>query len=159
MGIATSLPPAEGETIIDGSRTGIPRRPWCILPRLYQLMNSDCNVPIGVFKVRSTERFGGRIRPSGVLIREWFIKTGKQTVSLAPINKTVLWHFPVPLLVAAKQKRIVAKVDEPMRLCDESGVNTDAIPNRRGGAHGGDGSSPLRLEGGCSMSHLASLKL
>jgi type I restriction enzyme, S subunit len=43
--------------------------------------------------------------------RSYFEKVGKQTTNLASINKTVLNHFPVPLVPYREQKAIVEKVE------------------------------------------------
>ena len=51
--------------------------------------------------------------------REYFANSSKQTTNLASINMTQLKHFPMPVPPAAEQKRIVAKVDQLMALCDE----------------------------------------
>jgi type I restriction enzyme, S subunit len=51
--------------------------------------------------------------------REYFEAAAKQTTNLASINMTELRAFPIPLPPLAEQKRIVAKVGELMKLCDE----------------------------------------
>lgn len=50
--------------------------------------------------------------------REYFANSSKQTTNLASINMTQLKHFPMPVPSAEEQKRIVAKVDQLMALCD-----------------------------------------
>lgn len=51
--------------------------------------------------------------------REYFEMAAKQTTNLASINMTELRAFPIPLPPLAEQKRIVVKVGELMKLCDE----------------------------------------
>lgn len=50
--------------------------------------------------------------------REYFAQASKQTTNLASINMRQLRSCPVPLPPLAEQKRIVAKVNELMALCD-----------------------------------------
>lgn len=50
--------------------------------------------------------------------RTYFEGASKQTTNLASINMTQLRHFPLPIPPAVEQKRIVAKVDELLALCD-----------------------------------------
>lgn len=52
------------------------------------------------------------------LARSYFADSAKQTTNLASINMTQLRSCPIPLPPLAEQKRIVAKVDELMHLCD-----------------------------------------
>uniref|UniRef100_UPI003D813168 restriction endonuclease subunit S n=1 Tax=Trichloromonas sp. TaxID=3069249 RepID=UPI003D813168 len=51
--------------------------------------------------------------------REYFAGSSKQTTNLASINMTQLKHFPMPVPPVEEQKRIVAKVNQLMTLCDE----------------------------------------
>lgn len=51
--------------------------------------------------------------------RKYFAESSKQTTNLASINMTQLKHFPMPVPPVEEQKRIVAKVDQLMTLCDE----------------------------------------
>ena len=50
--------------------------------------------------------------------REYFSRAAKQTTNLASINMTQLRSCPVPIPAYAEQRRIVAKVDALMALCD-----------------------------------------
>jgi len=50
--------------------------------------------------------------------RQYFLGSAKQTTNLASINMTQLRHFPVALPPLAEQKRIVAKVEALLSLCD-----------------------------------------
>jgi type I restriction enzyme S subunit len=50
--------------------------------------------------------------------KRYFISCSKQTTNLASINKTQLSNTPIVVPPLAEQKRIVAKVDELMALCD-----------------------------------------
>lgn len=56
--------------------------------------------------------------------RRYFENAAKQTTNLASINMTQLRNCPVPLPPLAEQRRIVARIDKLMRLCDdlESGL-------------------------------------
>jgi type I restriction enzyme S subunit len=51
--------------------------------------------------------------------RRYFESASKQTTNLASINMRQVRACPVPLPPLAEQKRIVAKVDELMGLCDQ----------------------------------------
>jgi type I restriction enzyme S subunit len=51
--------------------------------------------------------------------RKYFEKAAKRTTNLASINMTQLRYCPLPIPPAEEQKRIVAKVDELMQLCDQ----------------------------------------
>jgi len=51
--------------------------------------------------------------------RRFFEDSSKQTTNLASINLTQLRSCPIPLPPLAEQRRIVAKVDELMALCDQ----------------------------------------
>lgn len=51
--------------------------------------------------------------------REYFETASKKTTNLASINMTQLRHCPIPIPPVNEQKRIVAKVDQLMFLCDE----------------------------------------
>lgn len=51
--------------------------------------------------------------------RRYFESCSKQTTNLASINKTQLSNILVPLPPVQEQKRIVTKVNQLMRLCDE----------------------------------------
>jgi type I restriction enzyme, S subunit len=53
-----------------------------------------------------------------LLGRTFFEDASKQTTNLASINMTQLRGCPLPLPPVAEQRRIVAKVDELMGLCD-----------------------------------------
>jgi type I restriction enzyme S subunit len=57
--------------------------------------------------------------------REYFAGSSKQTTNLASINMTQLKHFPIPVPPIIEQKRIVAKVDQLMVLCDEFEAKLD----------------------------------
>ena len=50
--------------------------------------------------------------------RSYFEASSKQTTNLASINMRQVRNCPIPLPPLAEQKRIVAKVDELMALCD-----------------------------------------
>jgi type I restriction enzyme, S subunit len=50
--------------------------------------------------------------------RQYFENAAKKTTNLASINMTQLRYCPVPIPPAAEQKRIVAKVNQLMALCD-----------------------------------------
>lgn len=56
---------------------------------------------------------------NSVLGRRYFEDAAKQTTNLASINMTQLRGCPLPLPPLAEQRRIVAKVDELMALCDQ----------------------------------------
>ena len=51
--------------------------------------------------------------------RTYFANASKQTTNLASINKTQLRNCPIPLPPLPEQRRIVAKVDALMALCDQ----------------------------------------
>jgi type I restriction enzyme S subunit len=51
--------------------------------------------------------------------RSYFEKAAKRTTNLASINMTQLRFCPMPIPPFAEQKRIVAKVEELMQLCDQ----------------------------------------
>jgi type I restriction enzyme S subunit len=51
--------------------------------------------------------------------RRYFEDAAKQTTNLASINMTQLRAFPVPLPPIGEQRRIVAKVEQLMKVCDE----------------------------------------
>jgi type I restriction enzyme S subunit len=51
--------------------------------------------------------------------RSYFEGASKQTTNLASINMTQLRSCPLPLPPRAEQRRIVAKVDELMAMCDQ----------------------------------------
>lgn len=50
--------------------------------------------------------------------RQYFLGSAKQTTNLASINMTQLRNFPVALPPLTEQRRIVAKVEELLALCD-----------------------------------------
>jgi type I restriction enzyme S subunit len=50
--------------------------------------------------------------------RTYFSGSSKQTTNLASINKTQLRACPVALPPLAEQRRIIAKVNELITLCD-----------------------------------------
>jgi type I restriction enzyme, S subunit len=51
--------------------------------------------------------------------RDYFLGASKQTTNLASINMTQLRNFPVILPPLSEQKRIVARVEALLRLCDD----------------------------------------
>ncbi|PSN11833.1 restriction endonuclease subunit S [filamentous cyanobacterium CCT1] len=51
--------------------------------------------------------------------RRYFERAAKRTTNLASINMTQLRFCPLPIPPLAEQNRIVAKVDELMKLCDQ----------------------------------------
>ena len=51
--------------------------------------------------------------------RDYFLGSSKKTTNLATINSTQLKNCPIPLPSMVEQQRILAKVDQLMRLCDE----------------------------------------
>jgi type I restriction enzyme, S subunit len=51
--------------------------------------------------------------------RRYFETASKKTTNLASINMTQLRHCPLPIPPLAEQKRIIAKVNQLMSLCDE----------------------------------------
>ncbi len=62
--------------------------------------------------------------------RAFFEDASKQTTNLASINMTQLRSCPLPIPPANEQKRIVAKVDELMALCDELEAQLEASQTR-----------------------------
>ena len=65
--------------------------------------------------------------------RRYFESAAKQTTNLASINATELRECPVPIPPLAEQKRIVAKVEDLMRWCDQ--LETHLTTARTAGAH------------------------
>jgi type I restriction enzyme S subunit len=70
---------------------------------------------------------------NSLLGRSFFEDASKQTTNLASINMTQLRGCPIPLPPLAEQRRIVAKVDALMALCDrlEASLATAADTRRR----------------------------
>jgi len=58
--------------------------------------------------------------------RRYFENAAKQTTNLASINMTQLRNCPMPLPPLAEQKRIVAKVEHLMKLCDDLEAKLEA---------------------------------
>ena len=50
--------------------------------------------------------------------RDYFLSSSKKTTNLASINSTQLKNCPIPLPSRQEQRRILAKVDQLMRLCN-----------------------------------------
>lgn len=50
--------------------------------------------------------------------QQYFEKKGKQTTNLASINKTVLSHFPVPLIPREEQEELCKQIDKFMTILD-----------------------------------------
>ena len=50
--------------------------------------------------------------------QQYFEKKGKQTTNLASINKTVLSHFPVPLIPPEEQEELCKQIDKFMTILD-----------------------------------------
>jgi type I restriction enzyme S subunit len=69
---------------------------------------------------------------NSLLGRAFFEDASKQTTNLASINMTQLRGCPIPLPPVPEQRRIVAKVDELMALCDrlEASLTTAADTRR-----------------------------
>lgn len=65
--------------------------------------------------------------------RRYFETAAKQTTNLASINATELRKCPVPIPPLAEQQRIVAKVEELMRWCDQ--LENHLATARTTGAH------------------------
>jgi type I restriction enzyme S subunit len=63
--------------------------------------------------------------------RAFFENAAKQTTNLASINLTQLRGCPLPLPPLAEQRRILAKVDELMALCDALQAGLDAGDTKR----------------------------
>lgn len=83
----------------------------------------DCIHQNHVFRVRFEQ---AAILPEWVVLfvnsplgREFFSRAAKQTTNLASINMTQLRSCPIPIPPLAEQRRIVAKVDALMALCDQ----------------------------------------
>ena len=70
---------------------------------------------------------------NSLLGRSFFEDASKQTTNLASINMTQLRGCPIPLPPLAEQRRIVAKVDALMALCDrlEASLAATAATRRR----------------------------
>ncbi|MBL8823169.1 MAG: restriction endonuclease subunit S [Planctomycetia bacterium] len=62
--------------------------------------------------------------------RAYFQSASKQTTNLASINMRQVRACPIPLPPLAEQKRIVAKVDELMALCDRLEAQQEERENR-----------------------------
>ena len=75
-----------------------------------------------VFKVRGTcpewNPLWGQLFLNSPVARAYFAFSAKQTTNLASINMTELKNCVFPLSPVAEQSRIVAHVEELMRLCD-----------------------------------------
>ncbi|MEO7275364.1 MAG: restriction endonuclease subunit S [Vicinamibacterales bacterium] len=88
----------------------------------------NCEVPRcihqnHIYRIRSPDR--DALMPVWIALfansplgRSYFEGASKQTTNLASINMTQLRNCPLPLPPAAEQRRIVAKVDELMTVCD-----------------------------------------
>ena len=63
--------------------------------------------------------------------RSYFEGASKQTTNLASINKTQLSNCPIPLPPLAEQRRIVAKIDQLMTLCDELDKQVDSSTQKQ----------------------------
>ena len=65
--------------------------------------------------------------------RRYFESAAKQTTNLASINMRQVRNCPLPFPPLAEQRRIVAKVDELMALCDqlEAQLTTTQADSRR----------------------------
>ncbi|MGB0211362.1 restriction endonuclease subunit S [Algiphilus sp.] len=96
---------------------------------------SDCIHQNHVFRLRP---------PSPELLPEWvvlfansavgrsfFAEASKRTTNLASINMTQLRSCPLPLPPTSEQRRIVAKVDELMALCDRLEANLQQADHKR----------------------------
>lgn len=83
----------------------------------------DCIHQNHVFRVRSPSKdlhaAWTVLYVNSVPGRRYFEDAAKQTTNLASINMTQLRGCPLPLPPLAEQRRIVAKVDELMALCDQ----------------------------------------
>lgn len=86
-----------------------------------------------VFKARGMaadwDSFWAELYLNSPVARAYFASSAKQTTNLASINMTELKHCFFPLPPLAEQSRIVARVEELMRLCDalEAKGKLDAV--------------------------------
>lgn len=91
-----------------------------------------------IYRIRPTDT--GELLPEWIALfansllgRSYFEEASKQTTNLASINMTQLRSCPLPLPPTAEQRRIVAKVDELMAVCDrlETQLTTAQTESRR----------------------------
>lgn len=85
-----------------------------ITPCVFQNHIFRLRIPLGFFDPGWVVLFSNS--PNG---RSYFQRASKQTTNLASINMGQLRHFPMAIPPEPEKKRIVAKVDQLMALCDE----------------------------------------
>ena len=90
---------------------------------IWQAEIPDCIHQNHIFRARLIAE---ELRPEWYMLylnspigRRYFESAAKQTTNLASINATELRECPIPIPPIAEQHRIVAKVDELMRWCDQ----------------------------------------
>ena len=89
---------------------------------VWQSQIAPCITQNHVFRASpfQTSQFNSKIISywSNAFGQQYFEKKGKQTTNLASINKTVLSHFPVPLIPREEQESLCKQIDKFITILD-----------------------------------------